>query len=97
MSQAICQFQVDSVEKANAFAIIESYGMTPSEVFRLFLKQINQTKTIPLSLGNTPTTTSPSQSDPCQSDIVDFVMTLPPAQYSETGLAIQHRVRDEWL
>lgn len=97
MSQAMCQFQVDSVEKANAFAVIESYGMTPSEVFQLFLRQINQTKKIPLSLENTPSKNSNSQNDHSQSDIVDFVMTLPSAQYTETGLAIQQCVRDEWL
>lgn len=92
MSQTLCQFHVDSEDRAHAFAVIESYGMSPSEVFRLFLKQISQTKEIPLALDNI-TKESPNP----HSDIVDFVKTLPPAGYSETGLTIQKRMRDEWV
>lgn len=58
MSLVACQFKIDEMEKANAFSVIESYGLTPSQVLRSFLIEIGQTKAIPLSLNyqkqNTP-------------------------------------------
>lgn len=35
--------------KDNAFAVFESYGLTPSQAIKLFLTQVAQTNTVPLS------------------------------------------------
>ena len=35
--------------KDRAFAVIESYGLTPPQAIRLFLNQIADTNTVPLS------------------------------------------------
>lgn len=35
--------------KDNAFAVLESYGLTPSQAIKLFLTQVAQTNTVPLS------------------------------------------------
>lgn len=35
--------------KDRAFAVFESYGLTPSQAIKLFLTQVAQTKTVPLS------------------------------------------------
>lgn len=36
--------------KKRAFAVLESYDLTPSQAIRLFLNQVANTKTVPLSL-----------------------------------------------
>lgn len=33
----------------NAFAVLESYGLTPSQAIKLFLTQVAQTNAVPLS------------------------------------------------
>lgn len=43
-------FRMDKELKERAFPIIESYGLTPAQAFKLFLNQIADTQTIPLSL-----------------------------------------------
>lgn len=40
--------RIDDTLKHNAFAVIESYGLTPSQTIRLLLKQIADTGNIPL-------------------------------------------------
>ena len=35
--------------KDSAFAVFESYGLTPSQAIKLFLTQVAQTNTVPLS------------------------------------------------
>lgn len=35
--------------KDNAFAVFESYGLTPSQAIKLFLTQVAQTNAVPLS------------------------------------------------
>lgn len=35
--------------KENAFAVFESYGLTPSQAIKLFLTQVAQTNQVPLS------------------------------------------------
>lgn len=40
--------RLDDTLKQNAFAVIESYGLTPSQTIRLLLKQIADTGNIPL-------------------------------------------------
>lgn len=35
--------------KDRAFPVIESYGLTPAQAFKLFLNQVAETNTLPLS------------------------------------------------
>lgn len=35
--------------KDNAFTVFESYGLSPSQAIKLFLTQVAQTNTVPLS------------------------------------------------
>ncbi|WLF84624.1 type II toxin-antitoxin system RelB/DinJ family antitoxin [Moraxella sp. ZY210820] len=51
MTMVACQFKIDETEKIQAFEVIESYGLSPSQVLRSFLKEIGQTKRIPLDLS----------------------------------------------
>lgn len=44
-------FRVDENLKNRAFAVIESYGLTPAQAFKMFLNQIADTQSIPLSLN----------------------------------------------
>jgi RHH-type rel operon transcriptional repressor/antitoxin RelB len=41
--------RLDQELKDKAFAVFESYGLTPSQAIKLFLTQIADTNTIPLS------------------------------------------------
>lgn len=41
--------RLDQELKDKAFAVFESYGLTPSQAIKLFLTQIADTHTIPLS------------------------------------------------
>lgn len=41
--------RLDDKLKSDAFAVIESYGLTPSQTIRLLLKQIADTGNIPLN------------------------------------------------
>lgn len=44
-------FRTLSSVKTEAFQVIEQYGLTPSQVFNMFLTQIANTKTIPVDLN----------------------------------------------
>ena len=41
--------RLDQELKDNAFAVFESYGLTPSQAIKLFLTQVAQTNQVPLS------------------------------------------------
>lgn len=41
--------RLDQELKENAFAVFESYGLTPSQAIKLFLTQVAQTNQVPLS------------------------------------------------
>ena len=41
--------RLDQELKDSAFAVFESYGLTPSQAIKLFLTQVAQTNTVPLS------------------------------------------------
>lgn len=41
--------RMDEELKEEAFPVIESYGLTPAQAIKLFLKQIADTKTIPIN------------------------------------------------
>ncbi|HGO5823387.1 TPA: type II toxin-antitoxin system RelB/DinJ family antitoxin [Mannheimia haemolytica] len=47
-------FRTNTEIKNTAFDVIKNYGMTPSQVFNMFLTEIAKTKTIPLSLNYQP-------------------------------------------
>lgn len=47
-------FRTNDEVKNTAFDVIKGYGMTPSQVFNMFLTEIANTKTIPLSLNYRP-------------------------------------------
>lgn len=42
--------RIDDTLKQNSFAVIERFGLNPSQAIKMFLTQIAQTGTIPLSL-----------------------------------------------
>ena len=46
--------RLDQDLKDRAFAVIESYGLTPPQAIRLFLNQIADTNTVPLSFDYQP-------------------------------------------
>lgn len=41
--------RLDQELKENAFAVFESYGLTPSQAIKLLLTQVAQTNQVPLS------------------------------------------------
>ena len=45
-------FRMDEELRDLAFPVIESYGLTPPQAIKLFLKQIADTKTIPLTFNH---------------------------------------------
>lgn len=49
MSATNYNVRLDQDLKDKAFAVIESYGLTPPQAIRLFLNQIADTNTVPLS------------------------------------------------
>lgn len=49
MSSVNFNIRMDESLKERAFPIIESYGLTPAQAVKLFLNQIADTRTIPLS------------------------------------------------
>lgn len=43
--------RMDAGLKERAFPVFESYGLTPAQALKLFLNQVAETKTIPLSFS----------------------------------------------
>ena len=41
--------RLDQELKEKAFSVFESYGLTPSQAIKLFLNQVAETNTVPLS------------------------------------------------
>ena len=41
--------RLDQELRDRAFAVFESYGLTPSQAIKLFLNQVAETNTVPLS------------------------------------------------
>ena len=54
MSTTNYNVRLDQDLKDRAFSVIESYGLTPSQAIRLFLNQIANTNTVPLSFDYQP-------------------------------------------
>jgi DNA-damage-inducible protein J len=51
LNSASFSFRLTPSVKAEAFSVIEQYGLTPSQVLNLFLTQIANTKKIPVDLS----------------------------------------------
>ncbi|MDO4699014.1 MAG: type II toxin-antitoxin system RelB/DinJ family antitoxin [Pasteurellaceae bacterium] len=51
VTNAAVSFRTVEHIKAEAFDVIAQYGLTPSQVFNIFLTQIAKTKTIPVDLN----------------------------------------------
>lgn len=49
MANVTFTLSVDKELKDRAFAVFEGYGMLPTQAFKLFLSQVADTQTIPLS------------------------------------------------
>lgn len=49
MSAVSYNMRIDKQLRDDAFLVLENYGLTPSQAFKLFLKQIATTKKVPLS------------------------------------------------
>lgn len=48
MTSTNYNIRLDQELRDNAFAVFESYGLTPSQAIKLFLTQVAQTNTVPL-------------------------------------------------
>lgn len=46
--------RLDKELKDKAFSVFESYGLTPSQAIKLFLNQVADTNTVPLSFDYQP-------------------------------------------
>lgn len=49
MATASYNIRLDEDLKKRAFPVLESYGLTPSQAIKLFLNQVAETKSVPLS------------------------------------------------
>ena len=49
MSTTNYNIRLDHELKEKAFSVFESYGLTPSQAIKLFLNQVAETNSIPLS------------------------------------------------
>jgi RHH-type rel operon transcriptional repressor/antitoxin RelB len=49
MSTTNYNIRLDQALKDKAFSVFESYGLTPSQAIKLFLHQVAETNSIPLS------------------------------------------------
>lgn len=51
ITNASISFRTVERTKAEAYQVIEQYGLTPSQVFNMFLNQIAKTRSIPVDLN----------------------------------------------
>ncbi|GAB1661548.1 type II toxin-antitoxin system RelB/DinJ family antitoxin [Mannheimia haemolytica] len=51
ITDASISFRTVERTKAEAYQVIEQYGLTPSQVFNMFLNQIAKTRSIPVDLN----------------------------------------------
>lgn len=49
MTTSNYNIRLDQELKKRAFSVLESYGLTPSQAIKLFLNQVAETNTVPLS------------------------------------------------
>lgn len=51
LTNASISFRTVEQTKSEAYQVIEQYGLTPSQVFNMFLAQIAKTRSIPVDLN----------------------------------------------
>ena len=51
-SDAVFQFRITTKDKEEFSAIAESYGLRPSQFFRMIVRQTNRTKKLPVSFDD---------------------------------------------
>lgn len=49
-------FRLDADLKAQAFKVFKNYGLNPAQALKMFLRQVADTKTIPVQLDYQPNT-----------------------------------------
>ncbi len=49
MTAVTYNIRLDQELRDEAFEVLDSYGLTPSEAIKLFLKQVAKTRTVPLT------------------------------------------------
>lgn len=54
MSAVNYNIRLDKELRDEAFAVLDSYGLSPSQAFKLFLKQVAGTGVVPLSFDYAP-------------------------------------------
>lgn len=47
-------FRLDADLKAQSFAVFKNYGLNPAQALKMFLRQVAETKTIPVQLDYQP-------------------------------------------
>lgn len=71
--------RLDKDLKDRAFSVFEGYGLTPSQAIKLFLNQVADTNTVPLSFDYQPT---PSAST------LSAIAELENGEYTESSLVV---------
>ncbi len=51
LTNSSISFRTVEQTKSEAYQVIEQYGLTPSQVFNMFLAQIAKTRSIPIDLN----------------------------------------------
>ena len=77
MSTINYNIRLDKDLKERAFSVLEGYGLTPSQAIKLFLNQVADTNTVPLSFDYQP---MPSVST------MKAMVELESGQYTESSL-----------
>lgn len=68
MTSVTYNIRLDEGLKNEAFSVIQSFGMTPAQAIKLFLKQTAQTKSIPLNFDYEPNATTKQALDEAKQD-----------------------------
>lgn len=72
-----------------SFAVLDNYGLTPAQAFKLFLKQIANTKRVPLSFDyeNAPKTEDYTLSPTGEARLRQSVQEMENGEFTESSLA----------
>lgn len=71
MSSTNFNIRMDENLKQRAFPVIESYGLTPAQAVKLFLTQIADTKTIPLTFNHNQNRIPNAETVAAMQEIID--------------------------
>ncbi|MFW2176615.1 MULTISPECIES: type II toxin-antitoxin system RelB/DinJ family antitoxin [unclassified Moraxella] len=81
--------QIEEGLRDESFAVLDNYGLTPTQAFKLFLKQIANTKRVPLSFdyanptGSSDYTLSPAG----EARLRQSVQEMQNGEFTESSLA----------